>query len=135
MKRHLWAAAFLLCLGQNGVCVDKNPEASLRFQSQWKISEREKQALHQKYGPYRVSFDQEGKATPQGLSPEQTKRWRRLYDLCMSDGCTFCDWEEGSCETQTCGPLNAHCRPIMEIDGRPKCGLECADYAFTSTLI
>jgi hypothetical protein len=135
MKHYLWAGAFLLCWGQNGACVENTPEVSLRFHSQWKISEREKQALQQKYGTSRVLFDQNGYATPLDLSPEKAKRWRRLYDLCMSDGCTFCDWGEGSCENQTCGPQNAHCKPYMGPEGYPKCGIECADYAFMSTLI
>ena len=135
MKRHLWVGTFLLCLGHNGICIDKTPEVSLRFHDQWKISESDKQTLQQKYGVSRVIFDQEGHATPIDLTSEQAKRWQRLYNLCMNDGCIFCDSAEGSCENQSCGPKNAYCKPYMETEGHPKCGFECADYAFMSTLI
>ena len=135
MKHYLWVGAFLLCLGHNGICIDKTPEVSLRFHAQWKIGEREQLALQQKYGYSRVSFDAEGHATPYGLTPDQVKRWKRLYELCMSDGCYFCDLPEGSCENHTCGPQNAFCKPYLGVGGRPECGEECADYAFTSSLI
>lgn len=135
MGHMFYKGLFLLCLCPCFVYADGPSDVSLRFHSQWKIGEREQRALQKKYGSSRVSFDGEGHATPNGLTPAQAKRWKRLYELCMSDGCYFCDSPEGSCENHTCGPKNAYCKPYLEVGGVPKCGKECADYAFTSTLI
>lgn len=109
-------------------------EVSLRFGAQWEISQVDKHALEQRYGVTRVSFDLQGRPIPKGISPKVVQRWYRLYNLCMSDGCYYCDAPEGSCESGTCGPSNSLCKPHMDGQGCPKCGHVCSDYAFTATL-
>ncbi len=126
---------FWLCFWLSPLQAEEFSDVTMRFHSQWDVGDQERQRLLEKYGVFRVTFDQEGHAVPHGLSPEQTVRWQRFYELCMCDGCYFCDASEGSCERGTCGPQNANCRPYISDEGMPKCGLECADYAFTSTLI
>jgi len=135
MERQFFTGLFLLCLWQTSLQADEIPDIFLRHHAQWVVGTREQQTLLEKYGLSRVSFDEKGQAMPHGLSPKQMTRWKRLYELCMRDGCTYCDAEDGSCETGTCGPQNAHCKPYLGSEGRPKCGAECADYAFMSTLI
>lgn len=110
------------------------PEVSLRFHAQWNVSEKECKKLVETYGNSRVSFDQKGHAIPSGITSECLPRWQRLYELCMCDGCYYCDASEGSCETGTCGFKNEHCKPYINLDGLPQCGLQCADYAFISIL-
>ncbi len=110
------------------------PDISLRFYAQWDVGERARQKLDNTFGPQRVSFDIKGKVTPHNLPSDQIKRWMRLYELCMSDGCYYCDADEGTCETGTCGHKNASCKPHMNSQGLPKCGSQCADYAFIATL-
>jgi hypothetical protein len=110
------------------------PDVSLRFYAQWDVGDKERQKLTDIYGVQRVSFDAKGQVTPHNLPLNQVKRWKRLYELCMSDGCYYCDADEGSCETGTCGPKNTHCKPYMNSQGFPKCGSQCADYAFIATL-
>lgn len=115
--------------------VYKNDDVSLRFHAQWVVDERTQKRLHDTYGVMRIRFDKNGRPIPHGLSPAQVKRWERLYKLCMSDGCYYCDASEGSCELGTCGMNNEHCKPHIAYDGQPICGNVCADYAFTSILI
>ncbi|MBL8676315.1 MAG: hypothetical protein JNJ47_02650, partial [Alphaproteobacteria bacterium] len=76
-------------------------DVSLRFYAQWDVGERARQRLNNIFGPQRVSFDPKGNVTPYHLPSNQIKRWIRLYELCMSDGCYYCDADEGSCETGT----------------------------------
>lgn len=135
MKHPILQGFFLLCLGQSLAKAEQAPDVSLRFHAQWNVGDKARQKLVKKYGLSRVSFDRKGHAIPHGLSKETLQRWKRLYEQCMRDGCYYCDAEEGSCETGTCGPKNALCKPYMETEGQPKCGHECADYAFNSTLI
>ena len=135
MERQILKGMFLLYLWSSPVQAEEFPDVSLRFHSQWELGPHEQQKLLEKYGVYRVSFDQKGQATPHGLSPELMSRWKSFYELCMRDGCYYCDADVGSCETGTCGPENAYCKPYMRSDGLPACGVECADYAFISTLI
>jgi len=119
---------------ENQIVVDPIAEVSLRFAAQWEISLADKAALNQKYGIQRVHFDPQGHPNPTGISSQSLKRWQRLYNLCMTDGCYYCDAHEGSCETGTCGPQNSLCKPYMDSQGCPKCGDVCADYAFAATL-
>lgn len=114
--------------------VEDDERVSLRFHAQWSIDEGTRKKVHEAFGISRVTFDHRGVAVPHGLSSHQVKRWERLYNLCMSDGCYYCDAPEGSCELGTCGPQNAYCKPYMGQNGHPICGVECADYAFTSIL-
>jgi hypothetical protein len=114
--------------------VSAEDEISWRYHAQWRVDECTRAQLDAVYGQKRVNFDETGYPSPQGLSPTETKRWMRLYLLCMSDGCGFCDAEVGSCESGTCGFHNASCRPYLDLNGQPVCGQECADYAFTSML-
>jgi hypothetical protein len=118
----------------DNIVVNPDSAVSMRFGAQWEISHGEKQSLEQKYGMTRVSFDLQGRPIPKGISPKVVQRWYRLYNLCMSDGCYYCDAPEGSCETGTCGPNNSQCKPHMDSTGCPKCGHVCADYAFNATL-
>jgi len=115
--------------------VYKSEDVSLRFHAQWTVDEGTQKKLHETYGLKRISFDQRGRPVPCGLSPTEATRWKRLYNLCMSDGCYYCDAPEGSCELGTCGVQNSYCKPYVGKDGQPLCGRECADYAFTSILI
>lgn len=103
---------------------------SLRYHAQWNVPEGTQKKLHQAYGTRRISFDPKGHPLPKGLTAAQKNRWERLYNLCMSDGCYYCDAEEGSCESNTCGMNNEHCKPHLGPDGQPICGKGCADYAF-----
>ncbi|MBS0272455.1 MAG: hypothetical protein JSR85_07410 [Proteobacteria bacterium] len=135
MKSQVLSLFFLSCLWLTFVYAEELPDVSLRFHAQWDVGERGRERLIEKYGVSRVRFDPSGQAIPSGLSPEQLPRWMRLYELCMRDGCYYCDANEGSCESGTCGPRNASCKPYLGPDGFPKCGIQCADYAFTSTLI
>ena len=109
-------------------------DVTLRFHKQWEVKECEKKVLGDKYGPIRVSFDPQGRATPQNLPSHLLTRWKSLYEICMRDGCYFCDADEGSCEMGTCGTANAKCKPYMTLEGHPQCGMQCADFAFMSTL-
>lgn len=115
--------------------VYNSEEVSLRFHAQWTVDEETRKKLHEIYGATRIRFDHKGNPILHGLPPVEAKRWERLYKLCMSDGCYYCDAAEGSCELGTCGANNEHCRPHIGQDGRPLCGDECADYAFNSILI
>ena len=125
---------FILSLCFSTAGADDICDVTLRNYAQWEIQSCEKQVLYDMYGPLRVSFDPQGHATPQNLPPHLINRWERLYELCMRDGCYFCDYDEGSCETGTCGLQNASCKPYMNSQGFPKCGSQCADYAFIATL-
>src|SRR3990167_35236 len=122
----------IFCLGS--ALAEEIPEISLRFYAQWDVGETDRQKLTEAYGVHRVSFDEQGHARPQNIETSQINRWRRLYELCMSDGCYYFDSGEGSCETGTCGPKNVHCKPYKNSQGIPRCGAQCADYAFMSTL-
>lgn len=135
MNRLILKSLCLLCLGLPIAQANNLSEVSLRFHTQWDLAEAQKTALKEKYGTIRVSFDSNGQAIPHGLSPELLDRWKRLYELCMRDGCYYCDADEGSCEIGTCGSSNSYCKPHMTSDGRPQCGYQCADYAFISTLL
>jgi hypothetical protein len=133
MERQILVGFFLL-LWVGSALAEGFEDVSLRYYAQWDVGERERQKLLEKYGASRVSFDQEGRAMPQGLPPQQLERWHSFYELCMRDGCYFCDADIGSCETGTCGPENAYCKPYIGSEGLPKCGVECADYAFAAIL-
>jgi hypothetical protein len=134
MKHQILKGVFLLFLWPTVAEAQEAMDVAPRFHAQWKIEEKIRQKLLEKYGLSRVSFDPKGRATPHGLSPEILKRWQRLYELCLRDGCYYCDADEGSCEAGTCGPQNAFCRPYMETEGNPQCGAECADYALACLL-
>jgi len=125
---------FLLCLLNTCVWAEGISDVSLRYYAQWDIGERARQRLQEKYGTSRVHFDDNGQAFPSGIPIAMIARWKRFYELCMRDGCYYCDADEGSCETGTCGSKNASCKPIMD-ERTPVCGAQCADYAFISTLI
>ncbi len=133
MKGHILKIFFLLGFSVSPLEAKDPTEVSLRFHAQWDLAERDHQKVLETYGPYRVHFEQ-GHAIPYGLLPEQRPRWKRLYELCMCDGCYYCDASEGSCEIGTCGLNNSSCKPHMEREGVPRCGLQCADYAFMSVL-
>ena len=135
MKRQVFAGLFLLCLWLNGAYAEEFDDITLRYYAQWDVGDLARQKLLEKYGAFRVLFDQDGQPIPQGLSPELMQRWHSFYELCMRDGCYYCDADLGSCETGTCGSENASCKPYIGSEGLPKCGTECADYAFMSTLI
>lgn len=120
---------------QKKTTVYQNEDTSLRFHAQWKVDPATEKRICKTYGPDRIDFDKMGHPHPHGLSPGQRKRWERLYTLCMSDGCYYCDADEGSCELGTCGLNNEHCKPYLGREGQPVCGKECADYAFKSILI
>lgn len=134
MKGQVLRRLLLLPIFLSAVYGEEIPDVSLRFYAQWDVGDRERQKLTDIYGVQRVSFDAKGKVTPHNLPSNQIKRWMRLYELCMSDGCYYCDANEGSCETGTCGPKNIHCKPYVNSQGLPKCGSQCADYAFIATL-
>jgi hypothetical protein len=134
MKRQVLIGFILLCLWANAARAEGLEDVTLRYHTQWEVGDLERQILSEKYGESRVAFDHDGKAAPQSLSPELMDRWKNFYELCMRDGCYFCDFDIGSCETGTCGPDNSYCRPYMGSEGLPKCGVECADYAFMATL-
>ncbi len=133
MKHRIRKGFFLLCIWPHALMAEQLQDVSLRFHAQWDVGEQARQKIQTKYGMTRVRFDQKGIATPSGLSPDQVNRWKRLYELCMKDGCYYCDASEGSCETGTCGPKNANCKPFMDGKRTPQCGEECADFAFNST--
>lgn len=149
MKIALLTNVFLLSLGvglgyadtpssafpQKINAIYSNEDVSLRFHAQWTVDERTREKIQKTYGGMRIDFDRKGHPIPHGLTPEQIKRWNRLYMLCMSDGCYYCDADEGSCELGTCGPRNESCSPYTGPDGHPICGKVCADYAFKSILI
>ena len=135
MRRQILHGLLLLCVWSDFVHAEKLRDVTMRYHAQWDVGDQERQILLEKYGIFRVSFDQKGQARPYGLSAPQEMRWKRLYELCMRDGCYFCDADEGSCETGTCGPQNVYCKPYMGREGLPNCGFECADYAFIATLI
>lgn len=124
----------LLCFWLTHAQADEISDVSMRFHAQWDVGDQERQRLQKTYGITRVSFDEKGHAIPNGLSPKQLARWMRLYELCMRDGCYYCDANEGSCEFGTCGPKNTDCKPYIGEKGLPQCGGQCADYAFISTL-
>ena len=134
MKRQVLRGLLFLPIFLNPAYGEEISDVSLRFYAQWDVGEKARQRLDNTFGPQRVSFDAKGKITPHNLPSNQIKRWRRLYELCMSDGCYYCDADEGSCETGTCGPKNAQCKPYLNSKGLPKCGSQCADYAFSATL-
>ena len=135
MKKKFLRFLFLYGIWLYPVSAQEIPEISLRFHAQWDVGEKEREKLTEKYGISRVNFDEMGQAVPNGLAPECLPRWQRLYDLCMQDGCYYCDANEGSCETGTCGLKNADCKPYIGPDGLPQCGVQCADYAFISILL
>ncbi|MBA3813954.1 MAG: hypothetical protein H0X26_05635 [Alphaproteobacteria bacterium] len=115
--------------------INKSDDVSYRFHAQWNVDEGTRKKIEKAYGDKRIRFDQHGHPIAQGLSKAEVVRWERLYKLCMSDGCLYCDHDDvGSCESLTCGPNNAHCKPHLGHDGRPLCGEVCADYAFKSLL-
>lgn len=137
MGRQILTGFLLIGVCHTPVKAEDMSDVSFRFQAQWDVGEGMRQSIQEQYGQSRVSFDQYGQPSPVGLSEAQLKRWKRLYALCMSDGCTYCDGGEGSCESGTCGPKNASCRPYMhhnEGPPTPICGTECADFAFAATL-
>ncbi|EKE10289.1 MAG: hypothetical protein ACD_16C00056G0008 [uncultured bacterium] len=135
MRSYVLKGLVLTTMCLQAVYADDIPEISLRFYAQWDVGDAMRQKLTEVYGAQRVSFDDEGKATPtMKLCGNQLSRWRRLYELCMSDGCYYCNLGEGSCETGTCGPNNSGCKPYKNAQGLPRCGYQCADYAFISTL-
>jgi hypothetical protein len=134
MKKKILKLCLLYALWLCPAYAEELPEISLRFHAQWDVSEKERAKIIEKYGTSRISFDQMGHAVPHRVEPECIPRWKRLYELCMQDGCYYCDADEGSCETGTCGFKNAQCKPYIDLDGSPKCGLQCADYAFISIL-
>lgn len=139
MGRQILTGFLLVNICNTSVDAEDMSDVSYRFQAQWDVGERVRQSILEHYGQSRVSFDENGQPIPKGLSAAQLKRWKRLYTLCMSDGCTYCDAEEGegSCESGTCGPHNSYCKPYMrqgEGPPNPICGAECADYAFAATL-
>jgi len=109
---------------------DTNQSISLRYHAQWNVDGETQKKLCKAYGMKRISFDQHGHPLPKGLSAPQKNRWDRLYQLCMNDGCYFCDAAEGSCESNTCGVNNEYCKPHLDKDGQPLCGNACADYAY-----
>lgn len=134
MKYQALRGLLFLPIFLNPAYGEEIPDVSLRFYAQWDVGERARQKLNNTFGPQRVSFDPKGNVIPHYLPSNQIKRWMRLYELCMSDGCYYCDADEGSCETGTCGLQNASCKPYMNSQGFPKCGSQCADYAFIATL-
>lgn len=113
---------------------DKISDVTLRNYDQWSLKERDQKLLYQKFGPIRVVFDSLGNARPLNLPANLIKRWEKLYEICMRDGCYLCDNDVGSCETGTCGPANKHCKPYLNADGVPECGKQCADYASMGVL-
>lgn len=123
-----------LCLSLTSVKAEEICDVTLRYHTQWQLNGPQKALLSHRYGAIRVSFDPQGHASPQNLPPPLLERWKRLYEFCMRDGCYFCDADEGSCETGTCGISNRDCKPYMTGEGVPQCGNQCADYAFMSTL-
>ncbi|HUX80179.1 MAG TPA: hypothetical protein VMW10_10625 [Alphaproteobacteria bacterium] len=134
MYHQILKGFFLICLWLGSAHAEEFEDVSSRFHAQWDVGDPERQKLLEIYGALRVQFDQNGYPTPHGLSPELMQRWHSFYELCMRDGCYYCDADLGSCETGTCGPENANCRPYVGSEGLPKCGDECSDYAFASTL-
>lgn len=134
MKKSIMRGFFLLSLWLMPAYAEEIYDVSLRFHRQWELGETEKETLREKYGPIRVSFDPNGQAVPKGLPSALIVRWKRFYELCMRDGCYYCDADEGSCESGTCGIYNVSCKPYMTSEGLPQCGVQCADYAFISTL-
>jgi hypothetical protein len=106
-------------------------DVALRYHEQWKVEKQELAKVEAKYGVRRINFDSRGSPQPKGLTTNQEQRWQRLYSNCMLDGCFFCDAPMGSCETGTCGPRNASCKPFLDKSGHPHCGKVCADYAFS----
>lgn len=111
----------------------RGEDVTCRFHAQWNVDEGTQQKIQETYGG--VAFDKYGRPLlPRGMNSVVAERWNRLYELCMSDGCYYCDASEGSCEQGTCGPKNEYCRPYLGADGKPKCGRACADYAFRSIL-
>lgn len=133
MRFQILTGLFLLCLWHTSVRAEDISDVSSRFFAQWDIGERARQRLEEKYGTSRVKFDENGHVFPAGIPIALIARWKRFYELCMRDGCYYCDADVGSCDLGTCGPKNASCRPYMD-EKSPVCGLECADYAFISTL-
>lgn len=131
----VYAETFLKLPHKTTLAVYQDEDVSLRFHAQWKVDEVTQRKLRKAYGARRIKFDEQGHPLPQGLSSSERKRWERLYTLCMSDGCYYCDADEGSCELGTCGSQNEHCKPYLGQNGQPICGAECADYAFKSILI
>lgn len=135
MKKIINIGLVFLCLGTASASAEDNQDVSLRFHAQWKVGEKDRERLKEKFGLTPVKFDPQGHAIPINLPKEKRKQWERIYELCMRDGCYYCDAPEGSCEEGTCGPKNSFCKPYTTSDGKPKCGQECAEYAFTSTLL
>src|SRR5204863_1352711 len=89
---------------QSSNVVYKNEDVPWRYHAQWTVDEVIRKKLLQTYGVKRISFDHQGRPILQGLSPAEARRWERLYKLCMSDGCLYCDADDGgSCESGTCG--------------------------------
>lgn len=113
---------------------DQLCDVTLRHHDQWTIAEKDQKILIQKFGPIRVVFDSSGNARPLNLPVSLIKRWEKLYEICMRDGCYLCDNDVGSCETGTCGPSNKYCKPYLNVNGIPECGKQCADYASMGVL-
>lgn len=112
----------------------RGEDVAMRFHAQWNVDEGTQQRIQEAYGG--IDFDKEGQPLlPEGLGSVEMKRWERLYKLCMSDGCYYCDANEGSCELGTCGINNENCKPYIGRDGQPICGAACADFAFSSILL
>src|SRR3990167_8060143 len=130
MRPYILTGLLLLCLGNTFAKAEEIRDVTLRYYAQWNIGERARQRLQEKYGTSRVHFDDNGQAFPNGIPIAMIARWKRLYELCMRDGCYYCDADEGSCESGTCGPKNTLCKPYLNSQGLPKCGPQCADYAF-----
>lgn len=106
---------------------EANQDISWRYHAQWSVDEETQKKVHKTYGSIR--FDEKGNPILPGLSAEEKEYWLMHFNHCMGDGCYYCDAGEGSCELQTCGENNEHCKPYLNKDGQPACGSECADYA------
>lgn len=102
-----------------------------RAHIQWSVAETSRKDLEKSHGVTKVYFTETGSPVLEGLDDAHKKRWLAFYKLCMSDGCTYCDYPTGSCEAQTCGPDNSYCKPHLADNGYPKCGMECAYYGLS----
>lgn len=133
MKHLILKSLFFLWMGQceaHTLPIQHPPpeEVCFRFYHQWEISAQDKQKLQKKYKLVRLRFNERGQAIIEKLPSPIQARFECLYRQCMQDGCLFCDADEGSCETGTCGPHNSKCKPYMGENG-PLCGEGCVYYA------
>ncbi len=103
-------------------------EVCFRFYRQWEVKKQDKQKLQKKYNLVRLRFNEKGQVIMEKLPIPIQARFDCFYRQCMQDGCLFCDADEGSCETGTCGPHNSNCKPYMGENG-PLCGEGCVYYA------